>query len=182
MNPPPWSIRTARPDDAAVPLPIYSPFVEASAISFETDVPTIEEFAARIEKALGAWQWLVAERDGHCVGYAYGSLHRERPAYRWSVEVSVYLHAGFLQQGIGSALYASLLPDLAAKGFCNAYAGITLPNAGSVALHSRAGFEPIGVFEAVGRKFGQWHDVAWFHKRLRALPPAESLRRRSKAL
>lgn len=175
MNPPPLSIRPARPEDAAVLLPIYSPFVEASAISFETDVPTIDEFAARIEKAVSGWQWLVAERNGQCVGYAYGSLHRERPAYRWSVEVSVYLRAGFLRQGIGSALYASLLPDLAAKGFCNAYAGITQPNAGSVALHRRAGFKPIGVFEAVGRKFGQWHDVAWFHRRLRALPPADLL-------
>jgi L-amino acid N-acyltransferase YncA len=173
VNLPPFSVRAAHPDDAPALLDIYRPFVEASAVSFETVAPTAAEFAARIAHALKAWQWLVAERSGQCIGYAYGSLHRERPAYRWSVEVSVYVHAGFLRQGVGRALYAPLLSDLAAKGFCNAYAGITLPNAGSEALHRQAGFEPIGVFKAVGHKFGQWHDVAWFHKRLRALPPAQ---------
>ena len=151
---------------------IYRPFVESTAISFETTVPTIDEFGARIENALAGWQWLVAERDGRCVGYAYASAHRERPAYRWSVEVSAYVLPSHHQQGIGRALYRQLLEDLATRGFCNAFAGITLPNDASVALHHSFGFDPIGVFRSVGRKFDAWHDVAWFQRKLRSTPPA----------
>lgn len=165
------TIRSADPADAAALLAIYRPFVETTAVSFETVVPTVEEFAARIAKALASWQWLVAEQEGQCIGYAYGSSHRERPAYRWSAEVSAYVHASHRRRGVGRALYLRLLDDLADKGFCNAYAGATLPNEGSVALHRSVGFEPIGVFKAVGRKFGQWHDVAWFQRALRDAPP-----------
>jgi L-amino acid N-acyltransferase YncA len=153
-------------------LAIYRPFVETTAVSFEMTAPSVEEFAARIAKAVAGWQWLVAERDGECIGYPYGSSHRERPAYRWSVEVSAYVHAGCRRQGVASELCARLFEQLAHKGFCNAYAGISLPNEGSVALHRRVGFEPIGVFKAVGRKFDAWHDVAWFHLALRESPPA----------
>jgi len=166
-------IRPARETDAPALLAIYRPFVEGTAVSFETVVPTLGEFAARIEKAVAGWGWLVAEREGECVGYAYGSPHRERAAYRWSVEVSAYIHPNHLRQGIGSALYGKPLPQLASKGFCNAYAGVSLPNDASVALHCGLGFEPIGIFKAVGRKFASWHDVAWFHKVLRASPPSE---------
>jgi phosphinothricin acetyltransferase len=139
-------IRAATTADAASLLEIYRPFVEASAVSFETVAPSVDEFADRIGKALHAWQWLVAERDGHRVGYAYGSLHREREAYRWSTEVSAYVDPRHQRQGIGRALYAKLLDELARKGYCNAFAGVTLPNEASVALHRCAGFEPIGVF------------------------------------
>jgi L-amino acid N-acyltransferase YncA len=104
---------------------------------------------------------------------AYGSSHRERHAYRWSVEVSAYVHPHHHRQGIGRALYLRLFEALAHKGFCNAYAGVALPNDGSVALHRSVGFEPIGVFKAVGHKFGKWHDVAWFQRALRDSPPSE---------
>ena len=167
------TIRTADDHDAPVLLSIYRPFVESTAVSFETVVPTVEDFAARIVKAVAGWQWLVAERNGQCVGYAYGSLHRERSAYRWSVEVSAYVHPDHHRQGVGRALYRRLLPELAQKGFCNAYAGATLPNDASVALHRSVGFEPVGVFKSVGRKFGRWHDVAWFHNVLRDSPLSE---------
>ena len=167
------SIRQARATDARELLEIYRPFVEDTAVSFETVAPALQEFTARIQRALAGWTWLVAERDGQPVGYAYGSSHRERPAYRWSVEVSAYIHPDHLRQGIGSALYDELLPNLASLGFCHAYAGVTLPNPGSLALHRRAGFEPIGIFKAVGRKFECWHDVAWFQKALRHSPPSE---------
>lgn len=142
-------------------------------MSFETVAPTLEEFAARIAKISAGWRWLAAERDRRCVGYAYASAHRERSAYRWSVEVTVYVDPGHHRSGVGRALYRQLMIDLEQSGFCNAYAGITLPNEGSVALHLNAGFEPIGVFLSVGRKVGQWHDVAWFHRRLRDAPPDE---------
>ena len=166
-------IRPATLPDAEALLAIYRPFVETSVISFETVPPALEEFAARIRKALASWQWLVAERAGQLIGYAYGSSHRERAAYRWSVEVSAYVSPSHHRQGVGRLLYSQLLPDLARRGYCNAYAGITLPNDASVALHRAAGFGFIGTFEAVGRKFGQWHDVAWFQKRLRDSPPSE---------
>ncbi|MFY9823100.1 MAG: arsinothricin resistance N-acetyltransferase ArsN1 family B [Thermoanaerobaculia bacterium] len=166
-------ILSATEADAPAILEIYRPFVEDTAVSFELAAPPVEEFAARIAKALAGWEWLVAERDGQCLGYAYGSLHRARPAYRWSVEVSAYVHPSHHRQGIGRALYLKLFEDLTDKGFCNAYAGITLPNDGSVALHRSVGFEPIGIFKAVGWKFGRWHDVAWFQRALRDGPPAE---------
>jgi L-amino acid N-acyltransferase YncA len=165
-------IRSAVLADATALRSIYAPFVETTAVSFEESVPTIEQFAARIARALQGWAWLVAERDGRCLGYAYGSMHRERAAYRWSVEVSAYVHPSCYRQGVGAALYGSLLEVLAGKGFCNAYAGITLPNAASVALHEKVGFQPIGVFKSAGRKFGQWHDVAWLQRALRDHPPS----------
>jgi len=167
----PTRIRPATRTDAAALLMIYRPFVESTAVSFETVVPTIDEFGARIENALAGWQWLVAEQDGRCVGYACAGTHRERAAYRWSVEVSAYVLPSHQRQGIGRALYWQLLDDLAGRGFCNALAGITLPNEASVGLHRAAGFTPVGVFRAVGRKFDAWHDVAWFQRELRTAPP-----------
>jgi len=166
-------IHPATEADAASLLAIYRPFVESTAVSFETVAPTMDEFAARIAKALAGWQWLLAEKAGQCIGYAYGSAHRERSAYRWSVEVSAYVHPSHHRQGVGRTLYERLLEDLARKGFCNAYAGVTMPNESSIALHRNLGFESIGVFKSVGRKFGKWHDVAWFQRPLRSSPPAE---------
>lgn len=163
-------IRRARPSDAPTLLAIYAPVVERTAISFEEEVPGIEQFAARIEKSLARWEWLVAEDERGCLGYAYGSTHRERAAYRWSVEVSAYVHPEARREGVGRALYLALFEALAAKGFCNAYAGIALPNDASVALHRSVGFVPCGVFHRVGYKFARWHDVAWFERTLRAEP------------
>jgi L-amino acid N-acyltransferase YncA len=169
----PIVIRSASEGDAPALLALYRPFVEATAVPFETVAPTIGEFAARIAKALAGWRWLVAEREVQCIGYAYGSSYRERAAYRWSVEVSAYVHPSHQHQGVGRALYFKLLEALAQQGFCNACAGITPPSEGSVALHRSVGFESIGLFKAVGRKFGNWHDVAWFQRALRGSPPPE---------
>lgn len=163
-------IRFATLADAPALLDIYRPFVEYMAVSFETQVPSAAEFAARIDKALKGWAWLVAEVDGHIAGYAYGSSHRERAAYRWSVETSVYLYPEFRRRGIASQLYAQLFDVLAEKGYCNALAIITLPNDGSIRFHQGMGFEWIGVFKRAGWKFGQWHDVAWMHRVLRDTP------------
>jgi phosphinothricin acetyltransferase len=171
-----WTTRAATAADAAGLLAIYAPFVERTAVSFETVVPTVEEFAARIDKSDSRWAWLVAERDGTLLGYAYGSTHRERAAYRWSVETSAYIDPRFQRQGIGTGLYHALFAVLAQKGYCNAFAGATLPNDASVALHRSVGFEPIGVFRSIGRKFGAWHDVAWMQRRLRDEPPEDQER------
>ena len=166
----PLTIRQATDADAASLLAIYTPYVIGTAISFETAVPAEEEFAGRIRKSLSAWQFLVAEREGRILGYAYGSTHRERAAYRFSVEVSAYVDSACHRQGIGRALYLRLFDDLAAKGYCTAFAGIALPNDASVALHAAVGFEPIGVFRKIGWKFDRWHDVAWMQRRLRERP------------
>lgn len=166
-----FTVRRAEAGDAADLLAIYRPFVERTAISFEIAAPTIDEFEARIARALDRYQWLVAERDGQRVGYAYGSAHREREAYRWSVEVSAYVSPAHHGLGIGKALYASLLRDLADMGYCNAFAVIAMPNDPSIALHRSVGFEPVGVFRAVGRKFDAWHDVTWMQRTLRPNPP-----------
>ncbi len=166
-----WRIRPATAGDAAACLAIYAPFVERTTVSFEEAVPTADDFAARIAKAAAGWAWLVAEAGGAVAGYAYGSTHRERAAYRRSVEVSAYVHPRWHRRGVAGALYRELFAVLASRGFCNAYAGVALPNPASAALHEAAGFAPIGVFPRVGRKLGRWVDVAWYHRRLREEPP-----------
>jgi L-amino acid N-acyltransferase YncA len=154
-----WEIRLATLRDAAAIADIYRPIVESTAISFELEPPDEEEIRHRIEHKLEKYPWLVCENGGRVAGYAYASQFRERAAYQWSVETSVYVHADFRRFGIGRALYASLFPMLKAQGFFSAYAGITLPNPGSVGLHEAVGFRAVGVYRNVGYKMGAWHDV-----------------------
>jgi phosphinothricin acetyltransferase len=167
------NIRPAAAHDATAVASIYAPYVEHTAISFEETPPTPVEMAARIEKCRTRWEWLVAEVAGSVVGYAYGSQHRERAAYQWSVEVSAYVDRNHQRKGIGRALYEVLLPALAEKGFCTACAGMTLPNEPSARLHAAMGFVPVGTFRSIGWKFGRWHDVAWCQRTLRERPPAQ---------
>ena len=166
-------IRDAARADTDALLEIYRPYVLDTAVSFELEPPTAAEFAQRIAGAQSQWAWLVAERDGELLGYAYGSAFRSRAAYRWSVETSAYVHAAHRGQGVGRALYERLLALLADKGYCTAYAGIALPNEASVRLHRALGFRDVGTFRRAGRKFGRWHDVSWWQRELRDEPPAE---------
>lgn len=159
--------------DASEMLAVYGPYVQSSAISFEEQVPPLDDYAQRVRKFLSAWAGVVAESDGKLLGFAYGSAHRERAAYRWSVETTAYVAKGLHRRGIGRRLYEALLPTLADLGYCNAYAGVTLPNEASVGLHQAVGFRSIGTFPRVGCKFGSWHDVAWFHLSLRERPPKQ---------
>lgn len=171
-------IREARPEDAAAIQAIYAPIVAGTAISFEEVPPTIEEMRERIVTTQQTYPYLVAERDGHLVGWAYASQHRARAAYRWAVDVTVYIADGERRSGVGRSLYAELLPLLAKQGFNAAYAGIALPNAGSVGLHERLGFQHIGTFPQVGFKLGHWHDVGYWRLEL-GVPinaPADPLR------
>ncbi len=159
------SIRVADPEtDAGAVAEIYRPAVEASVATFEEVPPGPDEMAERIRTTLRWSPWLVAEEaaGGPVVGYAYAARHRERPGYRWSVDVSAYIAPAFRGQGIGRRLYDALLPILRRQGFVNLYAGVALPNPASVALHERIGMRLIGVYEGVGFKFGAWHDVAWY--------------------
>lgn len=159
-------LRSATVADAARCAEIYAPFVTDSWVSFELNAPDSGEMAARIAKALQSHDWLVAERDGAVLGYAYGSEHRTRAAYRTSCDVAVYVDAGQQRQGIGRALYEALLPRLKARKMHAAFAGIALPNEASIALHRVLGFEPVGTYREVGWKLGGWRDVAWFQRLL----------------
>jgi phosphinothricin acetyltransferase len=167
------TIRLATPDDAAGVQAIYAPVVRDTAISFELEPPSVEEMAQRMAETLARLPWLVCERRGDILGYVYAGRHRSRPAYQWSVDVSVYVQAQARGSGVGGALYRSLFAVLALQGFYNAYAGITLPNPASVGLHESLGFQPVGVYRAVGYKLGAWHDVGWWQLRLQrpAIPP-----------
>jgi phosphinothricin acetyltransferase len=161
------TIRDADPDrDAAVCAAIYTPYVEASPTSFEEEPPSVAEMAERIRQTSATHPWLVAEQDGEVAGYAYACSHRARPAYRWSVDVSVYIASPHQGQGHGRRLYEELFERLRRQGFRVACAGITLPNEPSVALHERLGFEPVGVYKGIGWKAGAWRDVGWWQLEL----------------
>lgn len=159
-------VRDARPSDAAACAAIYAPYVTGTAITFETEPPSEDEMAARIETASSSYAWLVLEDEGRVVGYAYGGRFHARPAYRWACEVSVYLETGRRRTGGGRALYEALLARLRERGFRIAIAGMTLPNEASVGLHEALGFEPVGAYRRIGYKLGGWHDVAWMQRRL----------------
>jgi L-amino acid N-acyltransferase YncA len=160
-------VRPADPArDAAACAAIYAPYVRESAVSFEEAVPTAEEFAARIARTATTHPWVVCEHDGTVVGFAYGARHRERAAYRWAADVSVYVDSSHQRQGIGRQLYEALLAQLRAQRFHVACAGITLPNAASVGLHESLGFELVGVYRGIGWKGGDWRDVGWWQLRL----------------
>ncbi len=145
---------------------IYAPHVEGSAVSFEERAPDAAEMAARIERYGASHAWLVAEREGRVVGYAYATAFNERPAYRWSASVSVYVAEGARGVGVGRTLYEALFERLRERGFRMACAGITLPNEASVGLHEGLGFERIGVNRSIGWKHGAWRDVGWFQLQL----------------
>jgi L-amino acid N-acyltransferase YncA len=155
-------IRFAEPEDAAGVLAIYAPFCDASFVSFEDIAPTMAQMQERMAKISTQYPWLVCDIDGEVAGYVYASRHRERAAYRWAVDVAVYVGAAYRRRRVGQALYTSLFGILREQGYVNAYAGITLPNPASVGLHEAVGFRPLGVFPSVGFKVGQWRDVGWW--------------------
>jgi len=167
-------IRDAVPErDGPACAAIYAPYVSDSVASFEVRPPSGQEMAARIS---AAHVWLIAERDGEAIGYAYGSPHRERAAYRWAADVAVYIDARHHRAGVGRALYAQLLERLRALGLWTLCAGITQPNAASDGLHEAVGFVSVGTYERIGWKAGAWHDVRWWQLDLRPGepgPPAE---------
>jgi L-amino acid N-acyltransferase YncA len=160
-------IRLARESDAEAVQRIYAPSVLHSVVSFETEPPSVEEMRSRIVKVLARLPWLICERQERVIGYVYASPHRERAAYGWSADVTVYVDADHHRHGVGRALYTSLLQALKVQGLYNAFAGVALPNPGSVGLHEAMGFPPVGVYRAVGYKFGRWHDVGWWQLALR---------------
>ena len=167
-------VRTARVGDAEAIQAIYAPVVRETAISFEDVAPTPEEMADRIGATLRAFPYLVAEDASRVVGYAYAGPFARRAAYRQSVETSAYVAEDARGRGVGRALYEALLTTLTDRGFHMAFAGIALPNPSSVGLHEAVGFEAVGVYREAGFKFGRWHDVGWWQRRLSDRTPEAS--------
>lgn len=156
-------IVVAGPEHASQAAAIYGPIVRDTAISFELEPPSPAAMARRIEETTRQFPWLVALGEGgEVIGYAYGHAWRERAAYAWVVETSVYVAAGHRGRGAGSRLYRVLVEILRRQGYRQAVAGITLPNPASEGLHESVGFRPVGRYARVGWKLGAWHDVGWW--------------------
>jgi L-amino acid N-acyltransferase YncA len=169
-------IRLAEKADAAAIAAIYAPYVTDTPVSFEETAPDAAEMTRRIAgDSQGLHPWLVAEVDGAIIGYASSSPFRARPAYRWTAETGVYLAPEAQGRGLGRALMERLIERLTRQGFTAAVAGITMPNAPSVALHEKLGFEPCATYRDTGFKLGEWRTVQVFARDLapRLTPPGE---------
>ncbi len=164
------TLRLAVPADAAGCLAIYAPFVQESHTTFETEVPSLEQFTSRMDTVMRTHPWIVAVVDDRVVGYAYASPFKDRRAYQWTAEVSVYVSPDARRQGLGRSLYEGLLRCLRALGFVGAVGLIAQPNPASVALHEGLGFERVAWFPQVGFKRGRWHDVGWWRLALGDAP------------
>ena len=165
------SVRSASPQDAAACVAIYRPYVEKTAVSWEIEVPSIDEMASRIASAQKAHEWLVLEHDGQVIGFAYGHPLHCVPSYQWSVETGIYVSGDHHRAGGGHKLYTEVLRRLTERGYRRAFAGITQPNEASNDFHRSFGFEDAGIYRRVEWKHNSWHDVAWMQ--LDLLGPAD---------
>jgi len=159
-------IRAATRADAGDIAAIYAPYVLETTITFEETVVSREQMAERITSVTARYPWLVCEEHGKLLGYAYASAWKDRSAYRFACETSIYLDRKAHGRGIGTRLYASLLEELRQRGLRVAIGGIALPNPASVALHERLGFRKVAHFDAVGYKFSKSIDVGYWQRRL----------------
>lgn len=160
----PVTIRDARPEDAPELLKIYAPYVENTTVTFEFTVPTVEEFAGRIERTLKNYPYLVAEQGGQIIGYAYAGQFRERAAYIWSAEVSVYIRPDQHRRGVGRMLYVRLEEILRRQNVASMDACISYPNRNSIKFHSSLDFERVARFSRCAFKHGKWVDVIYMQK------------------
>lgn len=167
-------IRPASAPDAAACVAIYRPYVEHTVISWEIEVPTEQEMAARIAAAQVSHEWLVLERHRRVIGFAYGHALNRLATYQWSIETGIYLDTGHRRTGGGRALYTELLRRLAERGYRQAFAGITQPNEASNGFHRSFGFTEVGLYRRVEWKHDGWHDVAWMQLDLAAAEPDEA--------
>ncbi len=170
-------IRTARPEDAPELLKIYAPYVEDTAITFEYTVPTLADFKGRIEHTLKKYPYLVAERDGELLGYAYTGEFKERAAYDWAVETSIYVRQDCKRLGLGRRLYAALEAVSRLQNVLNLYACIAYPKTedeyltrNSVEFHTHLGFKLVGEFHNCAYKFNRWYNMVWMEFPLGDIP------------
>ena len=175
-------IRTAKKEDAQALLALYAPYVEKTAITFELTVPTVEEFAGRMMQTLKRYPFLIAEDHHEILGYAYTGPFKERAAYDWAVETSIYVKMGRTHGGIGKALYAALEEASRRQHILNLNACIAAPvvedeylTRNSIDFHAHLGYVLTGTFHQCGYKFGRWYDMVWMEKIIgeHALPPAD---------
>lgn len=157
-------LRLARVEDAPALLEIYAPYVTDTTVSFEYEVPTVEEFARRVEDFSSGYPYLVWEEDGRLLGYCYAHPYAARPAYQWGAELTVYLRQEATHKGLGTKLYGALMELLRLQGVRTVYGCITEENKVSVAMHRSLGFHEGGLFHKAGYKFGRWLDVLWLEK------------------
>ena len=171
------AVRPATPDDAAAIAAIYRPYVERGTVSFELKAPTEHVMRQRMAASDGKYPWLVATavEGGELLGYAYASAFRDRPAYRYTIETTVYLLEGTAGRGNGRQLYDALIDTARAQGFTHAIGVIALPNDHSIRLHESIGFKRAGVMREVGYKDGRWIDVGFWQCELNdaTMPPME---------
>ncbi len=158
-------IRMAQTADAEALVAIYGQYID-TPITFEYQLPAVDEFATRIADILVEYPYLVAEEQGRLLGYAYAHRQMAREAYQWNAELSVYLDQNAISQGIGTKLYQALEEILKLQGVRTVYGGVTIPNEKSQRLHLGRGFKSLGVYHNTGYKCGSWHDVEWFEKQL----------------
>jgi phosphinothricin acetyltransferase len=159
------AIRAARPEDAATIAAIYAPYVLGGTVSFENEAPDARAIRTRMASSGGLYPWIVAtngEDDSGVLAYAYASLFRDRPAYKWAVETSVYVAGAVQGQGIGRLLYEALIDTLRAQGFTQAIGVLSLPNDQSIKTHEAVGFRRAGVYREIGFKLGRWVDVGFW--------------------
>lgn len=169
----PVRLRIAVPEDAAALLAIYAPYVEKTIITFEYEVPTPEEFRARIEHTLECYPYLVAAEGDELLGYAYASSFKARAAYDWSAETSIYLREDARGRGIGRMLYQALEQNLRRQHVCNLCACIAHPHPESEDFHEKCGYRTVAHFHQSGYKNGRWIDMIWMEKELcpHTVPP-----------
>lgn len=165
------TIRMANPADAQALLNIYAPYVINTAITFEYDVPSVEEFASRIAHSLEKYPYLIAEEGGNILGYAYASPFHDRPAYDWAVETSIYVDQNIKHRGIGRKLHDALESTLREQGILNMNACIAYPpeedehlDKNSVEFHAHMGYRLVGEFYKCGYKFNRWYNMVWMEK------------------
>ena len=178
------AIRAAAPEDAAAILAVYAPYIRRTAVTFEYEPPSLEEFRGRIERTLVRHPYLVAEEDGEILGYAYAGTFIGRSACDWAAEASIYLRADCRRAGLGRRLYTALEAVCRAQNIVNLNASIACADeedeyltADSLRFHERMGFHCIGKFRKCGYKFGRWYDLAWMEKWIgpHGAPPAPIL-------
>ncbi len=164
-------VRKASVEDAEAIRQIYAPYVLNTAITYETAVPSVEEFQGRIARTLSKYPYIVAEIDSQIIGYAYAGPFYARPAYNWSAELSIYIDRNFRRQGIGKTLYGELEHLLGKMGVTNLYACIACPDvpdeyldSSSIDFHRHLDFSLAGTFHHCASKFGRWYNMVWMEK------------------
>lgn len=161
-----YTIRLITPADAKEALDVYAPYVLTTANTFEYVVPSETDFLNKIEKITAQYPWLVCTHNGKVIGYAYGSTHRDREAYQWSPEATVYIAEDHHRKGIATVLYNALFKILRMQGYINIYAGVLMTNEESVGFHRAMGFHDIGIYRNIGYKLGEWRSNLWLELHL----------------